>query len=99
MEENKEFIWDALWDVKQTRKNYKFDYTIITDGYATSLRFLHKDYIEEEQQKKDKKKQGKKALHDLPKKKRKLIKKQRKHSKKNFQNYYKNNVKKPHLRK
>ena len=60
LEENKEFIWDALWDVKQTRKNYKFDYTIITDGYSTSLRFLHKDYIEEEQQKKDNKKQGKK---------------------------------------
>ena len=67
IEENKVFIWDYLWDVKQTRKNYEFDYTIITDGYATSLRFLHKDYVEEEQQKKDKKKQGKKSLQGLTK--------------------------------
>ncbi len=28
-EDNKEFIWDALWDVKQTRKKYEFDYTNI----------------------------------------------------------------------
>jgi len=28
---------------RESRKNYEFDYTIITDGYATSLRFLHKD--------------------------------------------------------
>uniref|UniRef100_A0A6C0H297 Uncharacterized protein n=1 Tax=viral metagenome TaxID=1070528 RepID=A0A6C0H297_9ZZZZ len=71
LEENKEFIWDYLWDVKQTRKNYQFDYTIITDGYATSLRFLHKDCVEEEQQKKDKKKAGKKALQGLTKEEKK----------------------------
>jgi len=65
LEDNKEFIWDALWDVKQTRKRYQFDYTIITDGYATSLRFLHKDYVEEERTKKEKKKQGKRALQGL----------------------------------
>ena len=65
LEDNKEFIWDALWDVKQTLKRYEFDYTIITDGYATSLRFLHKDYVEEEQAKKEKKKQGKRALQGL----------------------------------
>lgn len=65
LEDNKEFIWDALWDVKQTRKRYEFDYTIITDGYATSLRFLHKDYVEEERAKKEKKKQGKRALQGL----------------------------------
>jgi len=66
LEENKEFIWNALWDIrKQTRENYKFDYTIITDGYATSLRFIHNDYIEKELIKKDKKKQRKKALQCL----------------------------------
>ena len=41
LQENKEFIWAGLWDVKQRLKRYEFDYTIITDGYATSLRFLH----------------------------------------------------------
>lgn len=67
LEDNKEFIWDALWDVKQTRKKYEFDYTIITDGYATSLRFLHKDHVEKERAKKEKKKQGKQALQGLTK--------------------------------
>jgi hypothetical protein len=78
LEENKEFIWDYLWDVKQKRKNYQFDYTIITDGYATSLRFLHNDYVEEEQQKKDKKKQGKKALHGLTKEEKETRKQEKK---------------------
>ena len=65
LEENKEFIWHRFFDIKQTRKNYVFDYTIITDGYATSLRFLHQDFVEEEQAKKDKRKAGKKALNGL----------------------------------
>ena len=82
LEENKEFIWDYLWDVKQTRKNYQFDYTIITDGYATSLRFLHKDYVEEEQQKKDKKKAGKKALQGLTKEEKENRKEEKKQQQK-----------------
>jgi len=81
LEDNKEFIWDALWDVKQTRKRYEFDYTIITDGYATSLRFLHKDYVEEERAKKEKKKKGKRALQGLTAEK----KEQRKEDKKTQQ--------------
>ena len=67
LEQNKEFIWNRFFNITQTRKNYAFDYTIITDGYATSLRFLHKDFVEEEQEKKDKKKAGKKALQGLTK--------------------------------
>ena len=82
IEENKVFIWDYLWDVKQIRKNYHFDYTIITDGYASSLRFLHKDYIEEEQQKKNKKKQGKKALQGLSKEEKETRKEEKKEQQK-----------------
>jgi len=82
IEENKVFIWDYLWDVKQTRKNYEFDYTIITDGYATSLRFLHKDYVEEEHQKKEKKKQGKKALQGLTKEEKEKRKEENKEQQK-----------------
>ena len=82
LEENKEFIWDYLWDVKQTLKNYQFDYTIITDGYATSLRFLHKDCLEEEQQKKDKKKAGKKALQGLTKEEKENRKEEKKEQQK-----------------
>jgi hypothetical protein len=82
IEENKEFIWEYLWDVKQKRKNYQFDYTIITDGYATSLRFLHKDCVEEEHQKKDKKKAGKKALQGLTKEEKENRKEEKKEQQK-----------------
>jgi hypothetical protein len=74
LEQNKEFIWNTFFNITQPRKNYVFDYTIITDGYATSLRFLHKDFVEEEQTKKDKKKAGKKALQGLTKEKKDKIK-------------------------
>lgn len=82
LEENKVFIWNYLWDVKQIRKNYQFDYTIITDGYATSLRFLHNDYVEEEQEKKDKKKQGKKVLQGLTKEEKEKRKEDKKEKQK-----------------
>lgn len=78
LEQNKEFIWDTFFNITQKRKNYVFDYTIITDGYATSLRFLHKDFVEEEQEKKDKKKAGKKALQGLTKEEKDKIKEDKK---------------------
>jgi hypothetical protein len=59
---NKEFIWNTFFNITQIRNNYVFDYTIITDGYATSLRFLHNDYVNEVKSKKEKKKARKKAL-------------------------------------
>jgi hypothetical protein len=82
LEKNKEFIWDTFFNITQTRKNYVFDNTIITDGYATSLRFLHKDFVEEEQDKKDKKKEGKKALQGLTKEEKDKIKEEKKQQQK-----------------
>ena len=82
LEKNKEFIWDTFFNITPTRKNYVFDYTIITDGYATSLRFLHKDFVEEEQDKKDKKKAGKKALQGLTKEEKDKIKEEKKQQQK-----------------
>ena len=78
LEQNKEFIWDTFFNITQKRKNYVFDYTIITDGYTSSLRFLHKDFVEEEQEKKDKKKAGKKALQGLTKEQKDKIKEDKK---------------------
>jgi hypothetical protein len=78
LEQNKEFIWNTFFNISQSRKNYVFDYTIITDGYVTSLRFLHKDFVEEEQEKKDKKKAGKKALQGLTKEEKNKIKEEKK---------------------
>jgi hypothetical protein len=78
IEKNKEFIWNTFFNITQTRNNYVFDYTIITDGYATSLRFLHKDYVNEVKSKKEKKKAGKKALQGLTKEEKDKIKEENK---------------------
>ena len=77
LQQNKEFIWDTFFNITQKRNNYVFDYTIITDGYATSLRFLHKNFVKEEQEKKDKKKAGKKALQGLTKEEKNKIKEEK----------------------
>jgi hypothetical protein len=65
VELNKEFLWDRFFTIKQYLRKYVFDYTIITDGYSVSLRFLHKSFINEERIKKDKIKNGKKTLKGL----------------------------------
>ena len=65
VELNKEILWDKFFTINQYLRKYDFDYTIITDGYAVSLRFLHKDFTNEERIKKDKMKNGKKALKGL----------------------------------
>jgi hypothetical protein len=78
LEQNKEFIWDTFFNITQTRKNYVFDYTIITDGYSASLRFLHNDFVIEEQSKKNKKKAGKKALQGLTKEQKDKVKNEKK---------------------
>lgn len=65
IEVNKEFLWDKFFNITQKIKDYKFDNTIITDGYATSLRFIHNDYIEGEKIKKEKMKKGRKDTREL----------------------------------
>lgn len=78
IELNKEFLWDKFFNITQKIKDYKFDNTIITDGYATSLRFIHKDYIEGKKIKKEKMKKGRKDAKELTeedKEKKKLAKK------------------------
>ena len=77
IELNKEFLWDKFFNIVQKIKNYKFDNTIITDGYATSLRFIHNDYIEGEKIKKEKMKKGRKDAREMTtedKEKKKLAK-------------------------
>ena len=78
IELNKEFLWDKFFNITQKIKDYKFDNTIITDGYATSLRFIHKDYIEGEKIKNEKKKKGRKDAREMTEKdkeKKKIAKK------------------------
>jgi len=78
VELNKEFLWDKFFNITQKIKDYKFDNTIITDGYATSLRFIHNDYIEGEKIKKEKMKKGRKDAREMTtedKEKKKIAKK------------------------
>jgi hypothetical protein len=65
IELNKEFLWDKFFNITQKIKDYKFDNTIITDGYATSLRFIHNDYIEGEKIKKERMKKGRKDAREM----------------------------------
>lgn len=65
VELNKEFLWDKFFNITQKIKDYKFDNTIITDGYATSLRFIHNDYIEGEKIKKEKMKKGRMDAREM----------------------------------
>ena len=75
---NKEFLWDKFFNITQKIKDYQFDNTIITDGYATSLRFIHKDCIEGEKLKNEKMKKARKEAREMTqeeKEKKKLAKK------------------------
>jgi hypothetical protein len=76
IETNKEKLWNAFFKLHHMNK-YVFDYTIITDGYSVSLRFLHTDFVNEERIKKDKMKNGKKLMKGLTEEE-KEIKKQEK---------------------
>jgi hypothetical protein len=77
VEKHKEILWDKYFTIKQYLRKYDFDYTIITDGYAVSLRFLHKDFAKEERIKKDKMKNGKKALKGLTNEEKKTKKQEK----------------------
>jgi len=76
IETNKEKLWNTFFKLHHMNR-YVFDYTIITDGYSVSLRFLHTDFVNEERIKKDKMKNGKKLMKGLTEEE-KEIKKQEK---------------------
>ena len=55
IENNKDFLWKKYFNLDHKifkQKNYEFDYNISTDGFAVSIRFIHKNFIEKENQKK-----------------------------------------------
>jgi hypothetical protein len=64
IEVHKAKIWIGIFKLNQNIKNYVFDYTIITDGFSTTLRFLHKDEVEGEKKKHILKKEGRKKIND-----------------------------------
>ena len=54
----RQFKFNKYFNINISMKNYVFDYTIITDCYSVSLRFIHKDKLQEENQKKEKMRKG-----------------------------------------
>jgi hypothetical protein len=78
LDENKEFIWITFFDVKQKLKNYTFDYTVITDGYSVSIRFINNNYIESENNKKNKMRIARQALKGLTKEQKEKIREDKK---------------------
>ena len=61
--ENKKYnLWSTFFNINVKLKNYLFDYTIITDCYSVSIRFLHKDFEEAENLKKKKMRDARKEL-------------------------------------
>ena len=54
----KKNLWEKIFNIKQKIKDYTFDYTIITDGFSASLRFINNTDIVSEQLKKQKMKDG-----------------------------------------
>ena len=63
IEIQKAIIWTKIFKLNHSIKKYVFDYTIITDGFSTALRFLNIDYSEEVKDKKTKMKEGKAELN------------------------------------
>ena len=78
LDENKEFIWITFFDIKKKLKNYAFDYTIITDGYTVSIRFINNNYIEMENNKKNKMRIARQELKGLTKEQKEKIREDKK---------------------
>lgn len=97
IENTKDELWDKYFNINISLKNYVFDYTIITDCYSVSLRFIHKDRLQEENSKKEKIQNAKKEYKGLSKEEIEIIKKKKKDAQKEVLkelNKNKQNVKK-----
>ena len=61
-------LWAKYFNMKHTifkMKDYVFDYSISTDGYAVSIRFIHKSYVDEENKKKTNMKTARQKAKEL----------------------------------
>ena len=67
IETKKDEIWSKFFNIDNSvfkQKNYKFDYRISTDCFATSIQLIHNDFIEKEANKKNNMKVKKKEMKD-----------------------------------
>ena len=74
IENTKQELWKKYFNIDIKMTNYVFDYTVITDGYSASIRFIHKDKLQEEKEKKTKMKKGKEKYKGLNKEEKDKLK-------------------------
>lgn len=82
IENTKDELWSKYFNIDIKMTNYIFDYTIITDGYSASIRFIHKDKLQEETDKKIKMKNAKQDYKGLNKEEKEALKKKKKEEQK-----------------
>jgi len=76
IQEQKDNIWSKFINLNNKifkHKNYVFNYFMMTDGFAVSLQFMHKNYIEKETEKKMKMKIARKKKRDETKSKNSIL--------------------------
>ena len=82
IENTKDGLWSKYFNIDIKMTNYVFDYTIITDGYSASIRFIHKDKLKEETDKKEKMKNAKQNYKGLNREEKEALKKKKKEDQK-----------------
>ena len=78
IEFSKEILWNTYFNINIKMKKYVFDYTIITDCYSASIRFIHKDNLKEEIDKKEKMRKGRDECKGLTNEEKTILKNKKK---------------------
>ena len=82
IENTKDELWSKYFNIPISMKKYVFDYTIITDCYSASLRFIHKDKLQAENDKKEKMRNAKLLYKGMTKEEKEILKKKKKEEQK-----------------
>ncbi len=78
IENTKYELWNKYFNINVRLNNYVFNYTIITDCYSASIRYIHKKNIEEENNKKYKMKLARNEYKGLNKEEKEKLKNKKK---------------------
>ncbi len=81
IQNTKESLWNQYFNINIPLKNYVFDYTIITDCYSVSIRFIHKNKLLEEIEKKNKFKKARLEFKGLNEEDKIILKERKKANK------------------
>ena len=75
IENKKQKLWKKYFDIKVKMKNYSFEHTIITDGFSSSIRFIHNSFLQAENKKKENMRKARQQYKGLLKEERVELKK------------------------